>query len=135
MVLQVVEFQTGEYKIRLIFMHLCNFSGFEIYDLSQVIELLKAEALSLKMVQEDRMNHNTISVSDHDQALTANLTDDISIPTEDCFTGRNTAGIKAQHCSCLRLLFRICLYFTFLFMFPQMPIVEIMIIKSPSSSN
>ena len=57
----------------------CNFSGFEIYDLSQVIELLKEEALSLKMVQEDRMNHNTISV----------LTDDISSPTEDCFTGRN----------------------------------------------
>ena len=57
----------------------CNFSVFEIYDLSQVIELLKAEALSLKMVQEDRMNHNTISV----------LTDDISSPTEDCFTGRN----------------------------------------------
>ena len=40
------------------------------------------------MEEEDRQNHNFMSLSDHDQALTSDVTKDVSFPSEDRFMGR-----------------------------------------------
>ena len=63
---------------------------------SKVIDELRAELLDLKKEEEDWANQNFMTPSDaHDQALTSDITKDISVPSEDCFIGR-FKGKKSQ---------------------------------------
>merc|ERR1712115_569292 len=48
----------------------------------------RAQLLNLKKEEEDRQNHNFVSLSDQEQALTSDVTKDVSFPSEDRFMDR-----------------------------------------------